>query len=128
MDDDLHILSYALDNVPNVVLEAQAKVFAKFGIPLLQRTFEWQETGGWIWFKRCIDEVDRWIESQSGSIIVVDVDCIPLSRECITDIYLPAIRSGAVIGPAQRCVAPEWCETQKLVYAGPAMLGFSSDT
>lgn len=126
MFKDCHILSYSLENVPQEVADAQAKVFAKFGIPLEQRRYP-VDSEGWAPWKKCVDQVDQWVREQSGCIILVDVDCIPLSQKCITDTYLSVIRRNWLVGPAQRCVTPEGHETQTLVYAGPAMLGFSSD-
>lgn len=63
----------------------------------------------------------------------MDVDCIPLNKECLSETYIPAIRKGMLVGPAQRCIAMEaciamessgveWNESQRLIYAGPEEL------
>lgn len=121
-------MSYYLDNIPKEAVECQAKVFDKLRIPLIQKKYKYYPDPPWKCFYECILDIDKWISEQKELMILFDIDAIPLSKMFLVEYFIPFIEKGYLIGPAQRTVAPEFHEIHPLVYAGPAMLGFSAET
>ena len=131
----LSFLTYCMKEIDVETTDLQRQVFVKLGLqpPELLRLPNGLHEGGW---KQCLCLVHEWINRQPDLILLCDVDCIPLNPWIIRDVYIPAMRAGAVIGPAQCYPLNAGSTTnpgpagppQRAPYAGPAMLGFSAET
>lgn len=114
MEPTVH--SFYNDKISSQLVEAQAKVFAHFNIPLKQ----WHING----ITHCKWIEDIYNDHSDGEIAVIaDIDAFPLSRSAYEDLVATA-RSGSIVGLAQ--VANH--KQPDHVYAGPMFLALKRQT
>lgn len=114
MEPTVH--SFYNDKISSQLVEAQAKVFAHFNIPLKQ----WHING----ITHCKWIEDIYDDHSDGEIAVIaDIDAFPLSRGAYEDLVATA-QSGSIVGLAQ--VANH--KQPDHVYAGPMFLALKRQT
>lgn len=103
------------DNVDSRVVEAQKNVFLKFGYTINQHKIHGKDHGEWI---------DDIFSSAGASeiLLIVDIDCIPLSARAMSD-AIAAARAGKVFGCAQSANHID----SSFIYAGPMFLALSGE-
>lgn len=111
-------ITFYSENIDPRILEAQKKVFEKFGLKVLQlKPTLWHGHGG---------TIDGWLKEFSDSnetIIFWDIDCIPLNADIVNEAIAFA-DAGGIMGVAQKASHIP----NSIIYAGPAFLAFSMKT
>lgn len=107
---DPTVHSFYRDNIPTEMLEAQARVFDHFGVPLKQWRDNKSTHAGWMAELMGSDHGD-------DVTIIADIDAFPLSRAGY-DRMVTRARQGALVGVAQ--VANHKDPTK--IYAAPSFL------
>jgi hypothetical protein len=121
-NQELTLYSPYVDNVNPEVLKLQAAVFEALGLKLQQVMFSNYGASSQERHRGHGQVIEKLIvESPTENMIFFDIDCIPLSRAVIENLYKPIIQSGALVGPIQ--IANHLPDRRP--YAAPSALGIS---
>lgn len=117
------IVTFYNEIIDPEIVKAQKSVFDHFDIPIKQIKPEtWHGHGGTI--DRWIHDVIDTVKSPLEPIIILDIDCIPLSRSVMEDAYDFCQKNFGIFSVAQKAshipLSP--------VYAGPAFIAFNAGT
>lgn len=115
-NSDVRIFTLYWKNVDLRLVNAQRKVFEKFGFNIEQHNYHGMDHGIWMEgiFNSAADE---------DVIIIVDIDCIPLNSSAVKQAIISA-RNGKVFGCAQAANHIDY----HYVYAGPMFLSLTGKT
>jgi hypothetical protein len=101
------IVSFYHSNLPLEIVDLQKKVFDKLSIPLIQVKFDFTHGSG---IKKYLDN-NEW-----DKITLFDVDCIPLSKDCI-EYAKNIVNDDIIYGNAQ--------VSNSTPYAAPSFITFT---
>lgn len=113
--EDMIVVSPFMPNISQTIVDGQARVFEKLGVPLEQVPFKGKEHGDWM---------DEYVRATDREIIAIaDIDAFPISREGMQRAFDTAV-GGGVFGLAH--VANH--KDPDDVYAGPILMTFAAET
>ncbi|WP_323640405.1 hypothetical protein [Pectobacterium polonicum] len=115
-NSNVRIFTLYWNNVDLQLVNAQRKVFEKFGFKIEQHNRHGMDHGTWM------REILNAAEDEDV-IIIVDIDCIPLNSNAIKKAIISA-RNGKVFGCAQSANHIDY----HYVYVGPMFIALTGET
>ncbi|MEQ9893617.1 hypothetical protein [Pectobacterium aroidearum] len=113
---NIRIVTLYWDNVDARLVDAQQKVFEKFGFHIEQHNIHGMDHG--VWMTDILDNTP-----DNNVVIIVDIDCIPLNANAVEKAIASA-HSGHIYGCAQSANHIDY----NYVYAAPMFLALTGKT